>query len=273
MTAPWDYWEMGMNYRQEWMGFRDAPRTATMYVQYPFEREKTSLGGYFMHDNASPVIFNTLGLTYAYRLQLGRRRGLEQLSIGLNATISHFFVNALDIITNDPDDNLVPAGENHQISPNFGVGLFYTSYSRDEFDRSFFFAGAAVNQILPSAVLIDDFGSVANLKRTMHGNAVIGGRIVNDGLYVQPSVWVNYSAPNIFDVNLAVKLEWEEAFWAGVNFSSTQTVAVQGGFIVRNDFTKDGTLRIGTLSTFNIGQFGKFRGLGFEFYLAYRFDL
>lgn len=273
MTAPWDYWEMGVNYRQEWLGFQDAPRTATLQVQYPFERENMSLGGFFIHDNASPVTLNSAGFAYAYRMQLDRRRGGKQLSIGLNATLSHIYVNALEIVVNDPDDEVLPGGENNKISPNLGFGIFYTSYSRDEFDRTFFFGGLAVNQILPLSVILDDFGGSANLMRTMHGNVILGTRIVNGDIYIQPSAWVNYSAPNIIEANLNVKLEQQEVFWAGLNYSTTQTIALQAGVILNNDFTRDGTMRIGTSGSFNMGQFGKFRGMGFEFYLAYQFEL
>lgn len=273
MTAPFDYWEMGVNYRQEWMGFNDAPRTATLQVEYPFAPENMSMGGYFIHDNTSPITLNTAGFTYAYRLQLGRRTGLEQLSIGLNATLSHVYVNAMDLVVNDPDDQLLPSGENNKISPNIGFGLFYTSYSRDDFSRTFFFAGFAVNQILPLSVVLDDFGGSANLERALHGNMIIGTRIVNGGMFIQPSAWVDFSVPSIISSNLNVKLEVEEAFWAGLNYSTTQTVSIQGGVIVHNDFTQDGTMRIGTSASYNVGQFGKLRGLGFEFYLAYRFEL
>lgn len=273
MTAPWDYWEMGVNYRQEWLGFKDAPRTTTLQVQYPFERENMSLGGYFLNDNASPITMNTAGFAYAYRLQLGRRRGGPQLSLGVNATLSHIYFNALELVVNDPDDEVMPAGENNKITPNIGFGAFYTSYSRDEFDRSFFFAGMAVNQVLPQSVILDDFGGSANLKRAIHGNATVGTRIVNGEIYIQPAVWINYSAVSILDINLNFKLEQEEAFWAALNYSLSQTLAMQGGFVLKNDFTRDGTMRIGTSASFNIGQFGKFRGVGFEFYLAYQFEL
>lgn len=273
MTAPWDYWEMGVNYRQEWMGFQDAPTTATLQVQYPFERENMSLGGFFIHDNASPVTLNSAGFAYAYRMQLDRRRGGRQLSIGLNATLSHIYVNALEIVVNDQDDVVLPSGENNKISPNLGFGVFYTSYSRDEFDRTFFFGGLAVNQVLPLSVILDDFGGSANLMRTMHGNIILGTRIVNGDIYIQPAAWVNYSAPNIIEANLNFKLEQRDAFWGGLNYSTTQTLSLQAGMILNNDFTKDGTLRIGTSGSFNLGQFGKFRGMGFEFYLAYQFEL
>ncbi|PHN07412.1 PorP/SprF family type IX secretion system membrane protein [Flavilitoribacter nigricans] len=273
MTAPWDYWEMGVNYRQEWLGFQDAPRTATLQVQYPFERENMSLGGYFVHDNASPVTMNSASFAYAYRMQLDRRRGGRQLSLGLNATLSHIYVNALEIVTNDPDDAVLPAGENNKISPNLGFGVFYTSYSKDEFERTFFFGGLAINQVLPLSVILDDFGGSSNLMRALHGNVILGTRIVNGDIYIQPSAWVNYSAPNIVEANLNFKLEQQEAFWAGLNYSTTQTIGLQAGVILNNDFTRDGTMRIGTAGTFNVGQFGKFRGMGFEFYLAYQFEM
>lgn len=271
MTAPWDYWEIGANYRQEWLGFEDAPSTASVQVAYPFVDEHMSMGGFFLHDNASPIRLNSAGFSYAYRLQLGRSG--HQLALGLNATLTQVYVNGMDIVTNDPDDALMPGAANNKVTPNVGFGVYYTSYGTDDFDRSFVFAGAAVNQILPMSVLLDDFDGMADLQRTLHGNAILGTRIIEGDIYIQPAIWINYSANNITQGNLSIKIERDEVFWAGLNYATTQTIAMQGGFIIENDFTQDGSLRIGTLASYNIGQFGKFRGLGFEFYIAYRFKI
>lgn len=271
MTAAWDYWELGVNYRQQWTGFEGAPRTASISVQYPFLDDNMSMGGYFMNDEVSPITMNNIGLSYAYKMAFGAR-GTHQLSIGLQATISQLYADGLELIINDEGDPLLPDGENNKISPNAGLGLFYTSVSKDEFDESFVFAGLAATQVLPTNLLLDQFGSEANLKRAMHGNATFGARIVEGDLFVQPSIWVNYSSGNVLNGTFAVLVEQRDAFWGGINLSTNKTVGIQAGMIVNDEFTKDGNLRIGMLGSFNIGNFGKFRGLGYEAYIAYRFE-
>lgn len=271
MTAAWDYWELGVNYRQQWTGFEGAPRTASISVQYPFLDDNMSMGGYFMNDEVSPITMNNIGLSYAYKMAFGAR-GTHQLSIGLQATISQLYADGLELVINDEGDPLLPDGENNKISPNAGLGLFYTSVSKDEFDESFVFAGLAATQVLPTNLLLDQFGSEANLKRAMHGNATFGARIVEGDLFVQPSIWVNYSSGNVLNGTFAVLVEQRDAFWGGINLSTNKTVGIQAGMIVNDEFTKDGSLRIGMLGSFNIGNFGKFRGLGYEAYIAYRFE-
>jgi hypothetical protein len=83
MTAPWTYYEIDAGFRQEWLGFEDAPQTAYLGIQYPFEKENMSLGGYFMHDAVNPVKTNTFALTYAYKLEPGFKR-YDQLSDRFN---------------------------------------------------------------------------------------------------------------------------------------------------------------------------------------------
>lgn len=271
MTAAWDFWELGVNYRQQWTGFEGAPRTASVSVQYPFLDDNMSLGGFFMNDEVEPLTMNNIGLSYAYKLELGPRN-THQLSIGMSAVLTQFFVDGLDLVVNDEGDPLLPDGENSKISPNVSFGLFYTSYAGDEFKESFAFGGLAFNQLLPNNLRLDEFGSQANLKRAMHGNATFGARIIEGDLFVQPSLWVNYSMVNILNGTFAVLVEKEDAFWAGINLSTNKTVGIQAGMIVNDEFTKDGSLRIGLMSSFNIGTFGKFRGMGYEAYIAYRFE-
>jgi len=73
MTAVWDYWELAANYRQQWVGFEDAPLTASLAVQYPFPKFNTSIGGFFFHDETRPLQSNVVGFNYAYKMKAQRR--------------------------------------------------------------------------------------------------------------------------------------------------------------------------------------------------------
>lgn len=269
MTSVYDYADFGASYRQDWMGFDDAPTTMILHGQYPFQDYNMSLGGFFMHDRIHPLKTNALALTYSYKLEPGFGDG-DQLSFGIMGVMYHYFVDGMSILVNDDDDTLLPTGENISFKPNVGAGFFYTS-NREKDESSFYF-GAGFNQLLPSDIVFQESAALANFKRVLHGNALVGGRIMsNNQLFMEPSAWVNYAGQNLLDYNLGIKIEAPESFWAGLAYSNNQTLALQVGAILAKNFPEESSLRIGVLGTYNIGTFGQFRGLGYEFGVVYRY--
>lgn len=275
MTASYSYGEVSANYRQQWLGFDNAPRTAVLAAQYPFEEENMSIGGYFMQDHIQPLSTFTMALTYAYKFSLGLS-DYDRAIIGANLNASQYFVDALEIVVNDPDDNLVPSGESSEINFNAGIGFFYTSYAgtrRQSYDaENAFFFGVAVNQIFPSDLILTESNRFANWKRAIHGNALIGARLVNDRFFIEPSAWVNYSTQNNVNASVNVKMEMYESFWTAFTYSTNQTMALQVGIITNSGFGDQDYFRIGALGSYNIGDFGNYRGVGFEFNVVYRFE-
>ncbi len=276
MTATYDYWEASANYRQQWFGFDNAPRTAIIAAQYPFEDANMSLGGYFMHDKIQPFTASTLALTYAYKFQPGFGR-YDRATIGASVNASQYLVDAVEIVVNDPDDNLVPLGESSDMRFNAGVGFFYTTYAgtrrKSHEEESAFYFGAAANQVFPADLVIKEGSRFANWKRAIHGNALVGARLVNDKFFIEPSAWINYSTQNNLNANINVKMEMYETFWTAVTYSTNQTMALQLGIITKAGFSKTDYWRIGALGSYNIGDFGNFRGAGVEINFAYRFAL
>ena len=275
MTAFEDYWEVGLSHRQEWVGFEDAPQTTAIYGQYPFMKQKTSLGGYFLLDQITPIKNNILALTYAYKIggpkrRLRNGRNHQQLSIGLMASMSHIFVDGADIVVIDEDDPLRPVGEVNEFIPNVGAGIFYASKPTGPSDASFFYVGLGVNQLLESDLKLRETEPAGNLQRAFHGNATLGYRAAGESLVIEPSIWANFAGANIVDAQLGFLIEKPEAFWAGAHYSLSQTLAIQLGYLLPGGFQEGDTLRMGALASFNLGGFGAARGLGYEFYLAYR---
>jgi len=271
LTAAWDYWELSVGHRQEWVGFEGAPSTSSAAIQFPFINHNMSIGGFFMTDRIEPLLSNSLSLSYAYKIRLSKRQA-HYLNFGLSASLSHYHIDIKDLVVNDEDDELLPAGENDNFSPNIGLGFFYTT-NGEQAEESQFFFGLAMTQLFGMDVVLEDFGGPANFQRTWHGNALIGGRIANDFHFLEPMLWINFSEPGIKNYYFGIKYEKYRTFWAGLNFSTNQTLAMQAGFIIHKRLPEFTSFRIGTQASFNVGPFGKYRGIGYEFYFAYRYFL
>ncbi len=104
-------------------------------------------------------------------------------------------------------------------------------------------------------------------------NAMVGGRVVNDYGFIEPSLWINYAAGNIFNASANILFEKENAFWAGATLTTDLLTSIQLGYILSKDWLKGAQLRIGALGNYSIGTINTQQGAGFEFLLAYRVAL
>ncbi len=271
MTASWDYLEVGLNYRQQWLGFDNAPRTSSLSGQVPLVNNNMSFGGFFMNDQVGNLTTNTIALTYAYRFRLGIASD-DQLSIGILGIANQFRFTNRDLIINDLDDNLLQEEEGSKMIPNVGAGLYYCTSSGEYFDQSHFFFGVSVSEILPKELIFTEINQTADFQRPMQASATIGARFVpNYNFYFEPSLLVNHSFDGITHFALNLRMELVEKGWIGGMLSSDSTIGLQGGILLSN--FSDGILKIGGLGAYNMGKLGKFHGLGFEVFVAYQFLL
>ncbi len=275
MAAPESYWEMNITHRKEWTGFEDAPSTTLAAIQYPLLKQHIAIGGYFMNDNINPIKMNSLGGTFTYKLEMGKHRNI--LSLGILAVVNHFFVDGTNIQVLDPGDNTIPAAENTAFTPNVGFGIYYTTNPIAYQRKNLFYFGIAANQLIPSSLKFDNSnltGSLADFKRVVHANAMVGGRIYyGKDLTIEPVFWMNYSATNLYNAHLNVKLEKIDGFWFALDFASNQTLAFQIGTVYKKGLIKDGAIRMGLQGALNLGSLANVTSLGYEFYMAYRLGL
>lgn len=279
MTAFDNEWEVGVAHHQSWVGFEDAPQSTAIYGQYPFEKENSSIGGFLVLDEIKPIRNNIIGLSYAYKLNLGPRsnrrktnapRTNAQLSIGLMLAMHQIFIKGGDFTIQHANDPLEPTGELNELTPNIGAGVFYASALGGTSGKSYFYAGLGSNQLIPKDLLVKEGDLVGNLRRAFHGNATVGYRSVGDLFTIEPSLWFNFASENVFNSQLNLKVEYSKAFWAAIHYNLNQTLAIQLGYKLPGMFSDDGQLRIGVLGDFNLGSFGAERGLGYGFYIAYK---
>lgn len=270
MTGMGQAMEVSMAYRRQWAGFEGSPKTATLGFQLPIAKQQMSLGGFFNHDEVQPMTFNQIGMTYAYGFRPGLRKN-DRFSIGLMGLVNQQLFDGLDLVVNDPDDNLIPGGELNQFALNAAAGFLYMSDASDVFGKGFFYFGAAATGLIPGSFAYTGLGSTARYENRIHANAVIGMRIVRDVFLIEPSVWIDYAYQNLLNTHLGLRLEMTDTFWTGINYSSANLMSFQAGVYIKNVLSKDGLLKAGTQGSFNIGDIAATRGGSYDFYLGYQY--
>ncbi|MCB0594246.1 MAG: PorP/SprF family type IX secretion system membrane protein [Lewinellaceae bacterium] len=272
MAGRWDYLEFGAVFRQQWLDFQDAPRSAFAYFEYPWLDKNISFGGHLLHDQAGLFTQNTASLSYAYRFQPGLVHTYDQLAVGIQGTFYQSRLDGSRATFNDLNDPLIVNSRVSNMTVNFGAGLYYasTSESRQE-DESFFYVGLGANQLIPQQHLFSEEEKSLAITQKIHTNAIIGGRLNNNDYFLEPFLWVDYLPPSVFLMTMGFRLEIYQAFFSELRVSTNGTVGGLVGIILKNGVLRDGFLRIGVGSNHNLTSAGGIRGPGLEFNLAYRF--
>jgi len=255
-------------FRQQWLGFgSSAPRTGFLSFQYPFIDMNMSAGAIINFDQTGPVSKKGLQLTYAYKLKevLGED---SQLSLGINAGFQQYVFNPNSQIFNDENDILLQGSSSSALYPAIGAGIYFLSSTR-EYDENVFFAGFAFRNAFTTDVLINN----TNQARERHVHFNIGTRVYQQNSFIEPSITVNYSKPDLLDIRAGLRYEMEEAFWAGLGYSTTNEVSFQGGVVLPEFGNRYGSLRIGGLGNFGISDNLTTLGPGFEIFIGYGYDL
>jgi type IX secretion system PorP/SprF family membrane protein len=254
-------------FRQQWLGFGGGPRTGFISFQYPFVDMNMSAGAIVNFDQTGPVSKKGLQLTYAYKLKdfLGDD---SQLSLGINAGFQQYAFDPASQIFNDVDDVLLQGSSSTALYPAIGGGIYFLSSTR-EYDGNVFFAGFAYRNAFTTEVLIND----RDQKRERHVHFNIGTRVYQQYSFIEPSITVNYAAPEQVDIRAGLRFEMEDAFWGGLGYSTTNELSIQGGFILSDFGNRYSKLRIGVLGNIGISDDVKAFGPGFEIFIGYLYDI
>ena len=270
MTAPWDYMEVGATYQQQWSAFEGAPQTMIAYLQVPMLKQNMSFGGSIMSDQVGLLDQRMANLNYAYKLR-PNISSKDQLSIGIGASLNQVMLNGEQSIARQDGDPRLFNTPASALSPNLSFGLFYTSDARNS-GENYLYAGLSAYSALPLNIsLTDETNNVQTFERVVQANGVFGWRMVHGYSFIEPSISIDYSALNIFHALARIQFDINHVFWGGLGYSTNNTAHFNFGLTLRGGFLQDGDLRLGTTAFGNFSRIVQQTGIGYEFFLSYRF--
>ena len=190
-------------YRDQWSGGKNggiagAPKTTSFSIHSPLKNEHFALGFWYVNDRLGLEHKNQFQMTYAYRLHLGKK---VKLSLGVNAGLLWYKLNAQDALLTDPND---PAFSQNvsRVLPDVGAGLYI-------YHPNFYFGASVPNFIKGDLTAKNQLGSDA--KRTAHVVLMAGGVIpAGKVLKIRPQIQYRYLAnaqsqiPHTMDFNLSL---------------------------------------------------------------------
>jgi type IX secretion system PorP/SprF family membrane protein len=258
LTGIENYTDVKISHRHQWVGLQDAPITTYLTIQGPIgkqdDRETATsfhkpgqnprgknywedytpakphmgIGLTIVDDRTGPLNSFSAQATFAYHLGITPR---TSLALGFAAGISDLSIVRDELFFDVPVDPAVySSGEINSIKPDFSAGLWL--YSAD------YFVGLAAQQIIPERVsFVEKEVALQQGELVPHLFGTAGYRFLIDEDYnFTPSVMVKYVEPLSLQVDINLKLQYEDLLWIGASVRTYDGFAAMVGVNMSNTF-------------------------------------
>jgi type IX secretion system PorP/SprF family membrane protein len=203
-----------ISYRNQWVGFTDAPKTGILSIHAPLINDRMGLGLHM--ENSSIGIYNETSFigNYAYRREL--YNGRIALGLGFGFTVYHNAWNELDVA--DADDALLVNNPVSAVLPTFSLGTYY-------YTKKYFF-GVSLPMFL-SHELDENTGKYKIRNNFSQYNYFLtGGYKLNIASQVRllPSFLIKYHPNNAVQVDLNAQVSLKDKIGMGIGYRSEKMI-------------------------------------------------
>lgn len=218
------YAVVNLNYRNQWVGFKDAPKTYLVSLHNSIGKQKKVGVGILINSDNTGLLGKTTGhLTFAYHLKLNKT---YKLGFGISAGMVQYRIRLYDAKTADAGDELLTGNllSNNVFDSNAGLYLYS--------DKLFF--GISGYQYLSNKITWKD--SKSNL--APHVYATLGYQFqVSKKLIIEPSALLKFNSPTPMQPEFSVRGIYKNLFWVGGSYRLNDAVSGLIGVILKEKFT------------------------------------
>ena len=220
VTGTEDHFTATANYRYQWQGITDAPRTYILSVHGPHKFKNYGIGGALYTDVTGPTSKTGAYLSYAYHLRVKMD---QKISLGISGGIMQYRVDGTKITLSDPGDLVLTNSLLTKFVPDFGFGAYWYS------DK--FYVGVSVPQFIQARIDFSDDGaqSLSKLKSHIYMNAGYTFRI-NQDFDIEPSFMLRYAYPVVPQIDLGLRGIYEEQFYLGLLYRTQDALSILVGY-------------------------------------------
>ena len=208
-----------LGYRNQWIGFKGAPKTYTIGGHTSLKNTNMGIGGMiFSDDQGGAIQQNGVMLNYSYNLKLDKQSGI---SFGIAGILNQYGYNGSDIQNINPDATL--QANVRQLVPDLNFGLVYHLKNK-------LYIGLASNQLIQSRLKkLNQFSTSENqLIRHYNLSASYISKI-NSTLKAEPYAMLRTTFIKAPQVELGAKMTYNDFVFGGLSYRNKESVVLLAG--------------------------------------------
>lgn len=213
------------NYRSQWEGIKDAPRTYVLSVNGPIANQKMGIGGYVFVDITGPTQRNGFSLSYAYHLNITDEL---KLSLAINAGLLQYTIDGTEILFQDQSDAVFSNTQENSLYPDAGFSFYL-------YDENFFF-GASAPQLIQNQ--LDFENSIKNPTGRLVSHYFITSGYnfdLNPDFDLEPSMLLKYVDPLPLQYEFVLRGIYMDKYWLGGSYRRGSAIGLLAGFTLQDN--------------------------------------
>jgi Bacteroidetes-specific putative membrane protein len=244
-----------ISYRNQWVGFNDAPKSQMLSIHTPLDKDRIGLG-LLVEKNSIGIFKETSFIgNYAYRMEL--RDGKLALGLGFGVTLYNIAWN--ELVAADPNDVQLMNNSTSAVLPTFSLGTYY--YTKK------YFIGISMPMFL-SYELDKNTGKYkignpfSDCNYFFSGGYELG---ISSQVKFLPSLLIKYHPRNVVQIDYNAQLNLKDRIWLGIGYRNRNMLVgmlqCQINYQLRMAYSYD----------FEFGNIGKYNNGSHEIFLSYIF--
>lgn len=242
-----------ISYRNQWIGFKDAPKSSALSIHAPIDNDRIGLG--LLIEKSSIGIYKETSFigNYAYRMQL--HDGKLALGVGFGLTLYNIGWN--ELVVADANDLQLINNPTSATLPEFSAGLYY--YTKK------YFIGISVPSFLSHEWDENAYKIKNNFSN--YNYFFTGGYEVEitSQVKIMPSLLIKYHPNNMIQIDYNAQINLKDKVWLALGYRNKNMLA---GMI---QCQLNYQLRMAYSYDFDIGTVGKYKNGSHELVLNYVF--
>lgn len=201
-------------YRNQWVGFEDAPRNSILSAHTPLFNDRVGLG--LQIENSNYGINKETSFTgdYAFRMEL--KNGILALGLGLGVVVKH--VDWDELKATDEGDILLMNNPEFAVLPDFSLGTYYYTEK--------FFIGFSIPMLLSHEV--DQSTGKYRIKNDFseYNYFLVGGYYfaLTPQIKFLPSFLVKYHPGHSPQADITAHVILKDRLWLGAGYRNKNTL-------------------------------------------------
>ena len=244
-----------ISYRDQWVGFKDAPKSHIFSVHTPVYNDRIGLG-LLVEKNSIGIFKETSFIgNYAYRMEL--RDGKLALGLGFGVTVYNIAWN--ELVAADADDAQLMNNPTSAVLPDFSLGAYY--YTKK------YFIGISMPLFL-SHELDKNTGKYKISNNFSGCNYFFSGGYelgISPQVKLLPSMLIKYHPNNAIQIDYNAQISLKDRIWMGIGYRNKDMLVgmlqCQLNYQLRMAYSYD----------FDFGSIGKYINGSHEIVLNYVF--
>jgi type IX secretion system PorP/SprF family membrane protein len=242
-------------YRNQWVGFKGAPKNQALSMHSPLFNEKVGVG--LIAEAGSIGIYKITSITGNYSFRTDLRNGKLSLGLGFGASIYNISWSELE--ATDIDDILLLNNPASSVFPNFSLGTYY--YTRK------YFIGLSLPMFLTHEMDHNSGRYRIKNRFSQYNYLFTGGYLldISPRADLLPSLLIKYHPEHPVQLDVNAQIILQDIIWLGIGYRNKSNLMGIFQFQANHQF------RLGYTYCFDLGPIGRYTSGSHELMLNYVF--